>query len=107
MTLREEKINSLLKRILSEFFARLTSGGCFVNITEIEIARDLKFAKIFVSIYPEKESPRMLKMLKKKGGEMRKYVGTKTRLKFIPFFEFQIDKGEKNRQRIEELLLKK
>jgi len=106
VALRQEKINSLLKKILSEFFTRLISSGHLITITEVEIAKDLKFAKIFVSVYPKKDSLDILKSLKKKGGEMRKYVANKAKMKFVPFFEFQIDKGEKNRQRVEELLLK-
>ncbi|MCF7835694.1 MAG: 30S ribosome-binding factor RbfA [Candidatus Marinimicrobia bacterium] len=104
MTLREEKINSLLKRLLSEFFTRSKVSNCLVTVTEIDISKDLKFAKIFVSVYPDKESLRVLKILKKRGGEMRRYVGDKAKMKHVPFFEFQIDKGEINRQRINELL---
>jgi ribosome-binding factor A len=103
---REEKIASLLKKLVSDFLARLELNKSIVTITSIELSKDLKFAKVFVSIYPEKEDEKILDIIKSGKSGIKKYIRSKTRLKFLPDLEFNIDKGERNRQKIEELLSK-
>ena len=42
------------------------------------------------------------KFLKRKRSDFRDFVKDNARLARIPFFDFEIDKGEKNRRQVEE-----
>jgi len=106
MTKREEKISSLLKQLSSEFLVRLDLGKNFTTITHVTLSKNLKSAKIFISVYPSTSEKKVLKIIKEKRCNMQNFVASKTKLKFLPRLEFEIDEGEKNRQRIEELLKK-
>lgn len=101
---REEKTTSLLKELFSEFFMRVNFNGALVTPTLVYLSKNLKSVKIFISIFPEEKERAALKILKSKAVELRKYVNEKIKMKYLPYFEFEIDKGEKNRQRIEEIL---
>ena len=73
--LRQEKINSLLKNLAATFLSRETTGS-LVTITRVETSRDLKSAKIFISIFPENKEKEALNLLDGKKGELRKYIGS-------------------------------
>jgi ribosome-binding factor A len=106
VTRREEKIISFLKHLLSEYLLNLNFKDKIISITNLEISKDLKFAKIYISVYPEKEEEEILKTIKKEKNEIKKYISSHAKMKFLPELDFFVDKGEKNRRRIEELLQK-
>lgn len=107
MPFRKEKLASLLKRIIREYlFLHFPPGREFTTITRIDLSPNFKKAVIFVTIDPEEQSEKILKKLQKTLPAIRKDVASKITIKFIPSFECRIDKGEKNRARIEELIEK-
>ena len=106
MAFRKEKINSLLKNIVGSFLKTNIIPGTLVTITQVEISRGLRYAKIFLNIFPEEKEDYVLKLLKNKAGELRNYVKPRLKMKFLTHFEIEIDKGEKARQRMEEVLSK-
>lgn len=103
---RKEKIASLLKKIISEFILRLGLKDIFVTITRLELSGDLKNCKIFISVYPEEGEAQVFSKLRSEMKNLIAHVKEKTELKFLPRFEFKVDEGEKNRQKIEEILKK-
>lgn len=100
---RQEKVDSLLKSLTAAFLTKETAG-VIITITRLETSKDLKLTKIFISIFPENKEVETLKFLKSKTGELRKFIGSQIKMKFLPVFDFEIDKGEKARKRVEELL---
>ncbi len=100
---RLEKVNSLLRNLTAEFLAK-NSGNSIIAVNYIETSSDLKIAKIFISIFPESKETEAIKALKLKAGELREFIGSQIKMKFLPRFEFEIDKGEKEKQKIEKLL---
>ncbi len=103
---RQEKMKSLLRKLISEFLLRVDFEKKIISVTEVQISENLRFAKIFLSVYPENGALKILESVKSKTGEIKKYLASKIKIKFMPEVEFIIDAGEKNRQRIEELLKK-
>ncbi len=102
---RQEKVNSLLKNLAAYFLSKKTTGA-IITVTRVETSKDLKSAKIFISIFPETKEKEMLDLMNERKGELRKYIGSQIKMKFLPTLEFEIDKAEKSRKRIEELLRK-
>ncbi|MCX6738955.1 MAG: ribosome-binding factor A, partial [Candidatus Parcubacteria bacterium] len=58
---------------------------------------------VFVTVFPDAEEETALSFLKRKRSDFREYVKKNTRIKTIPVVDFEIDKGEKHRQRIDEI----
>ncbi len=104
MTLRRvERINSLLRNLAASFLKKEIKET-IVTVIRIGATNDLKSAKIFISIFPENKENETLDFLKTKTGELRKFIGSQIKMKFLPHLEFEIDKGEKARQKIEKIL---
>ncbi|MDO8554980.1 MAG: 30S ribosome-binding factor RbfA [bacterium] len=103
---RKEKAVSLLSRLIPEFIKKFSFGKTIVTVTRLEVSDDLRTVKVFIGAYPQADEARTMALLAKKNKEIRKYIGSHIRWKFLPELIFLIDEGEKNRQRIEELLAK-
>lgn len=59
-----------------------------------------------MTVLPEDKEQAALDFARRMRTEMRRYVMKRLPVKVIPFFEIEIDYGEKNRQHIDELLRK-
>ncbi len=104
MSLRQEKVSELIKRYAAVFFESETDGSSLITITDCQASESLKHVRILISVFPTKKEEATLEFLKSKTMDFRNYLKTKLKMKFIPQVDVEIDKGEKNRQRIEELL---
>ena len=64
----------------------------FSSITDVEVSRDLRYAKLFVSIYgSEEEQAQTLAGLQSAGGFIRSELGKRIRLRFFPELTFCLD----------------
>ena len=107
MSERIEKVNKLIKGLVANFLNQESSSASLISVTYISTSPDLKKATIFISVLPEKQEKTALLFAKRKLPEMREHLKKNMETKHIPFLEVEIDKGEKNRQKIDELLREK
>ncbi|GMQ95231.1 MAG: hypothetical protein BMS9Abin13_344 [Patescibacteria group bacterium] len=103
MTLRQEKVAEVLKRITAQFLQIESGRQSLITVTNCRISPDLRKATVFISVLPEDKEEVVLKFVKRKRTDLRDYLKSHTRLKVLPFIDIQIDLGEKNRQKIDEL----
>ena len=111
---RQERVRSLLKRMVSKFvFENISEKNMNITVTKIEASSNFKNAVVYVIIHPVGvfEGPKIkqfekmgLDKLKKISTPLHKKARETFKMKFIPYFEFKIDEGEKNRERIEDIL---
>lgn len=103
------QIAEMLVHMAGDFFAR-EAGNPSVNglitVTRSELKDDLKSAVIFFSVLPSTKENDALKFARRARSDFRDYVKQHTRLHPVPFIDFEIDYGEKNRQRVDELTRK-
>lgn len=103
MTLRQDKVAEVLRVLGSEFLSRVSNRTSLITITRADVSRDMKKATLYVTVYPETEEENALNFVKRNRSDLRDYVKPKLSMKSIPFFDFVIDEGEKNRQHLDEL----
>jgi len=104
MTDRQEKINELLYRLAAEFFRNEAGLHSFITVTGVSTAADLSRATILITVLPETAEDRALSFAKRKRGDLREHIRQHTNLRRLPKIDIEINKGEKNRRRIDELL---
>ncbi len=104
MTLRQEKLDAELTKVIAEFLRREFGAAPLVTVTHAKIARGLKSAFVFISVFPETKERAVRARLKKRQHALKEYIAAHMRMKYLPAVSFEIDRGEKNRQRIDELL---
>jgi ribosome-binding factor A len=107
MSLRTEKVASLIKEEVGMYFTReyrdLAHG--FITVTEVHMTPDLKIAKIYVSIMGTAEQKSStLQLLEHQKGEVRSFIGTKLRLKFTPSVQFYLDETLDRVEKINNLI---
>ncbi len=96
-----QKKEELLAHAAATFVNRESNRESLITVTHAELSTDEKRATIFVSVLPDSYEAHALDFLKRKRAELRTYVQKHVRLRVIPFFDFALDYGEKNRQEID------
>jgi len=77
----------------------------FVTITDVELTQDLREAKIFFSVLGKEEEHKKTKLaLDSALGFIRRLIGQRIRLRFVPEITFKEDRSSEYGARIEELL---
>ncbi|OHB20146.1 MAG: hypothetical protein A2854_05045 [Parcubacteria group bacterium RIFCSPHIGHO2_01_FULL_56_18] len=104
---RQHKVAEEIAHQGGEFIARyVKGGGALITVTRAEISPDLKNVTVFFTVLPENKEEESLKNLKRLRTDFHDYLKEKTVLRNVPTVDFQIDLGEHNRQRIDELTRK-
>jgi ribosome-binding factor A len=107
MSIRTEKVASVIKRILASAIQDLMSFSAkgMVTVTAVRITNDLSIAKVYVSIYGKDLTPGdVIKNLEDNKGSLRHTVGTQIKLRHTPDLRFYIDDTINQMEHIQELL---
>ena len=107
MSVRTEKVASLIKQQLSLIFQRNFSMEVygFLTVTEVRVSPDLKIAKIYVSVFGEQERKnKSMSLLEGQKGFIRSELGHSIRLKFTPAIVFYLDDSLDRAMSINKLL---
>lgn len=96
MSLHNERVNAEFRRALSEAirvikdprFSQMTS------ISDVEVSRDLKHAKVWVSIYDSEENQKeTLEILNRTSGLLAHEINNRMRIRRVPQMHFELDQG--------------
>ncbi len=101
---RDQRTEDLVKVLAMKFIARESNRTSLVTVTRVELSNRGKNVSIFFTVLPEDKEKAVLDFVKRKRAEFREYVKENARLPIIPFVEFEIDLGEKNRQNVDRLV---
>ena len=64
---------------------------CMFSITHVDVTRDLRYAKVYVSVYEEEKREPMMKALRSAAGFIRHNVGRRVQLRYTPELLFELD----------------
>jgi ribosome-binding factor A len=103
---RQLKVEQEILGRAQDFFQRESSGASMITVTRTDISRDMKHGTIFITVLPENKEDAAINFAKRMRSELRHYIMKRLPVKVIPFFEVEIDYGEKNRLHVDELLRK-
>jgi len=103
---RSDKIIKIIKKAAAEFMQKESNGASLITITDVKLSNDEKYANILFTVLPEDKEDAVLDFTKRIRSEFRQFIKANTKLGRIPSFDFQIDLGEKHRQKIDTIPLK-
>tara|TARA_B100001758_G_scaffold247728_1_gene266824 strand:- start:4150 stop:4488 length:339 start_codon:yes stop_codon:yes gene_type:complete len=108
---RQKKISRLIQKEMALQFQRKELPICnnaIVSITEVKVSADLKYAKLFVSIYPSDQPLEEIKLMNQKQYLIRKKLAEKIKkqVRVIPELRFFLDDSISYSEEIERLLNK-
>ena len=106
MSRRTEKVAALLHKDVGEHLIRLELPA-LTTISKVEVAPDLKFGKIWLTIMGNPEKQKLtLQQINDSRHDLQDELKEKLTMKFVPRISFVIDHGEEYAAHINELLRK-
>lgn len=108
MPSRINKINELIKHHIGEIILKDLSlkEGVFLTVVKVDTTADLRYTRVFVSIFPEKETDYVMRTLEKEIYHLQGILNKKLSMKPLPRIEFKLDLTESKADEIERLLKK-
>lgn len=104
MSDRNEKMKEILRDLGARFLSMNGNGSSLLTVTRVELTPDGKRATIFFTVFPNDFEKTAVEFAERKVHDFKDFIKEKSKLGRIPFLSFQIDSGEKNRQKIDDLL---
>jgi len=104
---RTERVSELLKEEISFIIGnRLKDPRIgFLTLMKVEVAKDISFARVYVSVYGDDESKTdTMEALDSAKGFIRKELSGRVRMRTIPELVFVRDLSEEHRFRIDKIL---
>jgi ribosome-binding factor A len=103
---RMRRVNEAVRQVLSEAVGELKDPRIgFVTLTGVETSRDLRHARVFVSVLgSERQRDRTLAGLAAAHGVLQARVGSELRLKRTPQLAFEYDPTVERGVRVSQLI---
>ena len=109
MSVRSEKVGSLIKEELGVLFQRNFSMAefGFLTVTEVLMSPDLKIAKVYVSIFGDAERKnKSFAKLQAQKSSIRSMLGHAVRLRYTPEIIFYLDETLDRAMKLENIFQK-
>lgn len=100
---RAEKLKEALQHAAAEFLVREANPQSLITVTRAELSDDGRHATIFMTVFPDMQEEKAVEFANRHRGEFAKFFKERVRGAAAPRVEFLIDRGEKNRQRLDEM----
>ncbi len=108
MTRRTDRLNSLLKEVISDVIHNKVKNPHIkklATVTRVSITKDLRHAKVYISIIgDDKEREETLNALQSASGFISTNASKQVVMRFFPELKFILDDSAEQHARIEELL---
>lgn len=104
---RIDRISEEIKKELSEIIRELKDPRIpeMTSVVLVDVTRDLRYAKAYISVMGDKEQQNnAIAGLKSAAGFIRKEVGKRVQLRYIPEFTFILDESIEHGAHIAKLL---
>lgn len=103
---KQDKLKKEYQKIFAAFIERESNKTSLITVTRCELSNDYKNLTVYFSVFPENQEDKVLAFLSRNKKEARDYLKKNISTRILPFVNFAIDEGEKNRQQIDQILIK-
>ncbi len=99
---RGGQFEEVIREMAAKFFVEeSTVPDSLITVTKVDASPDRKNVTIFFTVFPEAKENTALLFAKRKRPDFKDYIKTNGLLSRIPFVDFELDYGERNRQNID------
>lgn len=112
MKIKTERVNSELQRQIAKIIANDIKdprlGSCIVSVTKVSTTPDLKYAKVYLSVYASTEEERIsaLDTVKRSKTFIRNMLKYAVQIRLLPELNFILDTSVDYGMKIDSLLAK-
>jgi len=102
------QVNELIKRELSKLILKEIEfpKDTLVTITRVQTSSNLIQTKVYVSVIPENQTPRILQILNQQIFNLQQIINKRLKMRPIPKIKFVEEKETGKAERVEKLLEK-
>ncbi|MFA6428815.1 MAG: 30S ribosome-binding factor RbfA [Candidatus Buchananbacteria bacterium] len=106
MSERVVKMNELIRQEIARLLEQEIEWpkNCLVTVVKVITSRDLKSAKIFLSIFPDNLSGTALHLIRKSTKQLRELLAEELTIFTTPRLNFFIDSTERQAAKIDEVI---
>ena len=101
--IRHNRIEEALREVAAEFLVREANRNTLITVTRAVLSEDNKRATIYITAFPDTGEKPALDFANRNRTELREFYKMRIKGALPPDITFEIDLGEKNRQRLDEL----
>jgi ribosome-binding factor A len=101
--LKDTKMANIIREFAAQYVNLESNRNSLITVTHVEIEQRGKIAKVYFTVLPDSEVESAQEFLQRRQSDFRKFLIDKRVFGFAPSIYFTFDKGEKNRQKIDEL----
>ena len=104
-----DRVDEEIRKILNEIIAHELKDprlDTLINVTEVKTSKDLKTAKVFVSIMEKEKAKDALKSLNSASAYIRGLLFDQVKIRLVPHLTFYLDNSLENGYKIEGILKK-
>lgn len=105
MMRRLERVQELIHHQIGDLAARyVREAGTIVTFTRVEVAPNLRGARIFFVAYPSEKIPGVLVRLQKSAPFLQHELNKRLNMRPVPRIVFAIDRQEEEAAKVEDIL---
>lgn len=103
MSLKSERVRETVKHLAAEFLERESNRTSLMTVTGVTLSARGERATVLITVMPEEEEETALAFANRAAGRLREFIGTRLKIHRRPFIGFALDRGEKMRQRLDQV----
>lgn len=103
-THQKDRFDEVIRENAARFFSIESNRTSMITVTKVTSTDRGDRVTVYFTVYPENQEMAALDFARRKRSDFRQFVKENSRLSIIPFFEFEIDRGEKTRQKIDAIV---
>ncbi|MDE2188582.1 MAG: ribosome-binding factor A [Patescibacteria group bacterium] len=100
---KHNRMAEYIRVAAAEYLSRESNRDALITVTGVKLAETEATASIMISVLPDEKEETALDFANRKANDFRLYFMDKVKTRRAPRFSFIIDRGEKNRQRLDEI----
>jgi ribosome-binding factor A len=103
---RAERVAGTLRRELAQLIQQEIKDPevGFIGVSDVEVARDLAHARVFITVFEPDKAAASLKALKRAAGYLRRRLGQEMHIRSVPELHFEHDASVETGQRMDSLI---
>ena len=104
MGARHQTVAEIIRSVIADYIRGEANTDPLITVTRVEVGPNFRHAIVLFTTIPDERESDALTFLKRHAKEMRGAIKNNTKLKYLPYLDFAIDRGERHRQHIDTLV---
>jgi ribosome-binding factor A len=101
--IKQNRINEAIKDAAAEFLERESSGVSLITVTGTKISDKGKRITVLFTVLPEEKEGPAVEFANRQKNDFALFLKSRAKIGRLPSIDFEIDLGEKHRQKIDKL----